>query len=75
MRFVTGILFVGGAAWVHVENHDPDGSIWMFPMLDRVVGPDYAAQGEATVVLMGAAGVLFLARDLWWYLRDRRQED
>ncbi|GEM_PF-3190897 len=60
MRWFTPVLFLGGAAALHVYNTGGHGQVIAFFFLGDLLGiqGDLAAQGRATVYLMAALGAV-----------------
>jgi len=78
MRFLTPLLFFAAAGYVFWYNDNHTGSVMMFPFMDVLFPSDAGkphAQGENTVVLLGAIGLLSLLWQLsvsWRYRQHLR---
>ncbi len=74
MRWFTPVLFLGGAAALHVYNTGGHGQVIAFFFLGDLLDlhGDLAAQGRATVLLMALLGVLLGVRNGAAALRERR---
>ena len=74
MRWFTPVLFLGGAAGLHVYNTGGHGKVIAFFFLEDLLGlhGDLAAQGRATVYLMVILGVVLGILHAGRALRERR---
>ena len=72
MRWFTPVLFLGGAAAVHVYNQGGHDQVIAFFFLGDLLGlgKDLAAQGRATVYLMAGLGVVI---GIWQGVRAARE--
>lgn len=69
-RFLTPVLFAGGAAYVSWYNGQHSDRALILPGAD-LLAQDIAGQGAATVQILGGLAALFGVFAVVGYLRDR----
>ncbi|MCB9663597.1 MAG: hypothetical protein H6732_05775 [Alphaproteobacteria bacterium] len=74
-RWFSPIALFGLAAYVHHHNSTQEGSTIVVPFAEALAGPSHQAQGEVSVQVLAALGVLFLALAIRDLLRSRAAEE
>lgn len=75
MRFITPVLFLAAAGYVYWYNQNHLDRLVLAFVFDLLVPSskgDLVAQGRYTVMTLAGVGVLYLIRDIIWYLRENR---
>ncbi len=77
MRYLSGVVFLAGAAYVAWYNGTHHQAVLLLPGLDRLLpslAHDPPAQGRATAWLFAILGTLFFLNGVRRHVRDLRAD-